>query len=121
MAKRATTHNIFGSNKDLCTGADAYLVLRRVARRGAQGPGRFEFVPYATRAQLGVPRHLAIYSDGPKRMVNSHVVPLGVVTQPAGRDAPPGIREVACGLNGNNKVAFEAIATLPTIHLQVGM
>jgi hypothetical protein len=133
MAKKATTHNIFGENKDLVTGADTYLVLRRVQRRGNLGPGRFEFVPYASRTQMSVPRHLSIYSDGfflnsdgtsnktIPRLVNSHIIPVGVVTQPAGRDAPEGIREMAAGLNGSPKTAFETIATLPTIQIQVGM
>jgi hypothetical protein len=139
MAKRATTHNIFGGIKDVITGADAYLILRRVQRRGNRGPGKFEFVPYASRFVMGIPRHLAIYSDGFEqipdpagaagktknsdipRIVNSHVIPVGMITQPTSRDAPEGIREVAAGLNGNHRTAYEAISTLPTIHVQVNM
>jgi hypothetical protein len=123
VAKRAMVHNIFGDNRDIPTGADTWLVLRRVMRRGNRGPGRFEIVPYASRSRISVPRDLAIYSDSRdgSRIVSSHVHALGVVTKPAGRDAPQGLREMSTGLNGNHKAAFETIATLPQIQIQVGM
>jgi hypothetical protein len=121
VAKRAVTHNIFADNSDLPTGADAYLVLRRTLMRGNRGPGAYEFVPYGTRARLRPPRYLSVYADEGERLIDAHIIPLGVVTQPAGKDAPLGIRELSAGLTGPHRAAFETIAALPTIHVQVGM
>lgn len=139
MAKRAFLHNMMGTREDSVTGADVWLVLRRVYERSGN-PGHFEFAPYVSRTRIFPPKIFTTYQDnGPypnddatgfkigsfpeneeRRTTSAHVIPVGVITEPAARDGAPGLVAAACG-SIDGKLAFEASASLPKIMVQVGM
>jgi hypothetical protein len=109
---KARTSNVWGA---VVPGDHLCLVLRR-----ADPNGPLQWVPWHNRNREYPPRSLSTYTDKTGRIVNSHILYIGYVTEATERDTTVNECEMAMGLFSNNvKEAYEACGPLSNLTIQI--
>lgn len=121
IAKKGHTSNVWGDGKTtIAEGAKCYIVLRR-RYDGNGNHGAFEFVPYASLNDDGVPDTETVYTDVSGKTRYGPVITVGTITEITARPPAPNKRRQAIG-NGREvsiQQAHDATGSLPKIVVQL--
>lgn len=121
LAKRVRVANVFGDQRDITTGSQTWVALRR--KHMADGrSGAFEFVPGGSTMTDRPLLRDTRYFDDSGRQCFGHVWKIGTVIEPGDFDpqisAIEGATNLGAGISARR--AYECHAQLPTLYLAMG-
>lgn len=121
LAKRVRVANVFGDTRDITTGSQTWVALRRKHMANSRS-GPFEFVPGGSTMRDRPLFQDTKYFDDSGKHCFGHVWKIGTVTEPGDFDpqisAIEGATNLGAGISARK--SYECHANLPTLYLAMG-